>query len=180
MRWRFYTSHITVVKNSMSTQAIIGWAVAVIIVIGGGYFLLQSNGTDSMMKEGEDTMIDEGVKEKEDSMMKEEDAMMQKKGSYEEYAPEKLSLGQSGKVILYFHADWCPICRGLEADVHARLPSIPDGVHILKVNYDTATALKQQYGVTYQHTFVQVDARGNQVAKWGDATTLAQVLAKIQ
>jgi thioredoxin-related protein len=40
------------------------------------------------------------------------------------------------------------------------------------VNYnDTATdqaekELAKKYGVTYQHTFVQIDAEGNEVTKW--------------
>ena len=37
-------------------------------------------------------------------------------GTYEPYAQEKLALAETGNVVLYFHADWCPICRAIEGD----------------------------------------------------------------
>lgn len=114
---------------------------------------------------------------KGDDMMK-KDMMMKAKGSYETYAPEKLAWAKDGKVILFFHAPWCPTCK--VADEGIRAGAMPDGVHILKTDYDTYTALKQKYGVTYQHTFVQVDASGNQIAKWSGGSTLADILAKMQ
>jgi thioredoxin 1 len=101
-------------------------------------------------------------------------------GTYEQYAPEKLSRAETGDVVLFFHANWCPICRALEQDITADLSRIPANTHILKVDYDTATELRQKYGVTVQHTFVQVDAQGNAVAKWIDATNLPEVLARIR
>lgn len=169
----------------MSIQNIILWVVGILVIVGAGYFLIsgQTSTTDLMegdtvMKEGDPMKKDDAMK-KDDSMMKDEGAMMQK-GSYEPYAPEKLALASAGKVILYFHAEWCPICRGIEREINANPAGIPSGVTILKVDYDTETTLKQKYGVTYQHTFVQVDAEGKQIAKWGDATTLAQVVSKIR
>lgn len=155
------------------------WVIAIAVVGAGAYFL--TTGTPS----SEDATMEKDATQKEDAMMEKDtivksgDAMMDK-GSYESYAPEKLALAEKGKVLLYFHADWCPICRGLEAEIQANASAIPPGVHILKVDYDTATSLKQKYGVTYQHTFVQVDAKGAQLAKWGDATTLAQVVARVK
>jgi thiol-disulfide isomerase/thioredoxin len=105
---------------------------------------------------------------------------MESKGTYQDYSPEKLALANSGKVLLFFHAPWCPVCSALEKEIMADLSVIPASVHILKVDYDSETALKQKYGVTYQHTFVQVDAKGTQIAKWGDAFTMAQVAARIK
>ncbi|PIR83981.1 hypothetical protein COU18_01065 [Candidatus Kaiserbacteria bacterium CG10_big_fil_rev_8_21_14_0_10_51_14] len=167
---------------------IIWWIVGAIVLVGGGFFLFQDAATDSaedvMMKEdaaeGEMMKGDEAMMEKtDDTMMGDEEAMTEH-GSYEAYAPEKLAKASSGNVVLYFHADWCPICRGLEADINANISSLPSDLTILKIDYDTASALKQKYGVTYQHTFVQVDAEGNQIAKWGDATTLAHIIQKIR
>lgn len=102
------------------------------------------------------------------------------KGSYQIYRPELLSLASSGKVVLFFHAAWCPTCRGLNKDIEANLDNIPAGVHILKVDYDTYTDLKRQYGVTYQHTMVQVDANGNQLAKWSGSPTLSSLISNIK
>ena len=101
-------------------------------------------------------------------------------GTYEAYTPEKLSTAKAGThVVLYFHANWCPTCLGLEKDINAHLSSIPKNVKILKVNYDTAQDLKVKYGVTYQHTFVEVDADGKLLQKWGDSFRLQDILKKI-
>ncbi len=40
--------------------------------------------------------------------------------------------------------------------------------------------LKKKYGVTYQHTLVQVDAAGNTIKKWSGGNTLSSVLSMIQ
>jgi hypothetical protein len=34
------------------------------------------------------------------------------------------------------------------------------------VDYDRASELKQMYGVSYQHTYVQIDTDGEKVALW--------------
>ena len=165
---------------------------AVIILLGGiGWFAVSQNGVeDSMMKDEQTTeKTDDAMMEKPsdaDAMMKDESAVADKgdtmasKGSYEVYSPEKLALAASGDVLLFFHAAWCPICRGIESEIKADMSTIPDGVHILKVDYDTAIALRQKYGVTVQHTFVQVDVSGNALQKFSDASNLSQVLSRIQ
>jgi thiol-disulfide isomerase/thioredoxin len=129
---------------------------------------------DMMMKD--DGMKKDSMMDKKDTMMK--DDMMKVKGSYETYAPEKVAWAKKGKVVLFFHAGWCPTCKA--ADTAITTSAIPEGVFILKTDYDTYTALKQKYGVTYQHTFVQVDAEGNQVVKWSGSSSLADILAKLQ
>jgi thiol-disulfide isomerase/thioredoxin len=103
-----------------------------------------------------------------------------REGSYEPYAPEKLAMAADGDVVLFFRASWCPTCRALDANIRSNLGGIPDGVTILDVDYDTATELKQKYGVTYQHTLVQVDAEGNMIARWTGSPTLATLLAQVQ
>ena len=101
-------------------------------------------------------------------------------GVYEPYVPEKIAGAKEGRVVLFFRASWCPTCRALDADTRSKLSSIPTDVTILDVNYDTETALKQKYGVTYQHTFVHVDASGNQIAKWSGSPTLAALLGNVK
>jgi thioredoxin 1 len=154
----------------MSMNQLLIGILIVAVLLGGGYFLFNSAGTSVI----DDSMI------AEDTSTGSVSTGQLEKGTYELYAPEKLAFAESGVVVLHFHADWCPICRTLEEEILANPAGIPSGVHILKVEYDTATALKQKYGVTYQHTFVQVDAEGEQIAKWGDSMTLAQVIEKIQ
>jgi thiol-disulfide isomerase/thioredoxin len=71
-----------------------------------------------------------------------------------------------GKVVLFFHASWCPTCIAINKDIEAHLASLPKDVTILKVNYDEASDLKEAYGVTAQYTFVQVDNDAKLIKKW--------------
>ena len=186
--------------RGFGTVAIWGIIALILIVGGAGYVLTQKGGEETtlMDKQGEAmTEKEEGAMadKKDDSMMKEdstmmdkesdttmetEGAMMKKSGTYEEYAASKISLAAKEDVVLFFHASWCPICRSIEAEINKDPSKIPAGVHILKVNYDQEVALRQKYGVTVQHTFVQVDAQGNSLGKWSDQTTLAGVLGRIK
>lgn len=124
--------------------------------------------TDSMTKKDEPKMMDKG-----DTMLK--------AGSYEAYAPEKVMLASATHdVVLFFRASWCPTCRTVDADIKASLSKIPSSLTILDVNYDDSTALKQKYGVTYQHTFVQVDKDGNLIKKWSGSSTLAALVSEVK
>ncbi len=89
--------------------------------------------------------------------------------------PEKYA--QTDKVY-FFHANWCPICKGIDAEISANLEKLPSGISIVKTDYDTATDLRKQFGVTTQYTFVQVDKNNQQVAKW-TATSFDKMLAGI-
>ena len=68
------------------------------------------------------------------------------------------------KVVLFFHASWCPTCQATETALKSS--GVPDGLTVVKVDYDAATELKQKYGITQQHTFVQIDGAGMSVKKW--------------
>ena len=100
-------------------------------------------------------------------------------GTYQEYGEDKLALAENGDVVLFFHATWCPSCRAADADIREQLTAIPNDTHILKVDYDSSTALKQQYGVTTQHTFVQVDESGTEIQQWTGGNTLDSIVAKL-
>jgi thiol-disulfide isomerase/thioredoxin len=82
--------------------------------------------------------------------------------------------------VIFFHANWCPFCVEADKKIKAELTSIPSQLTILKANYDSETALKKKYGVTYQHTFVQVDKDGNLIKKWSGSYTIAEILAQIK
>lgn len=97
-------------------------------------------------------------------------------GSYQSYSAE-LANAESArhrKVVLFFHAAWCPYCRAAEDTFLKNPERILPGVSVLKVDYDSSAELKKKYGVTTQHTFVQIDSSGNLVAKWisGDIEAL--------
>lgn len=170
--------------------------VGAIVVIGGAALLIgqssqkeaammeQKAMEEKMMMEENAMMEKKAMEEKEamegGAMMEKSGDAMMSKGSYEVYDPSKLALAEKGKVVLFFKASWCPSCRALDADIKANMGAIPGGVTILEVDYDKSGDLKQKYGVTMQHTLVQVDAKGNLLNKWSGGNTLTSVIEKIK
>lgn len=94
-----------------------------------------------------------------------------------DYSVAALATAQAGTgdVVIYFHANWCPICRALEPDIRKNLSNLPKGLTILKADYDQETALKKQYGVTYQTAFVQVDDSGIKLKLWIGTTSALDI-----
>jgi thiol-disulfide isomerase/thioredoxin len=78
-------------------------------------------------------------------------------GAYVGYRPGIIE-ATKGTKVLFFHAPWCPQCRQLEQSI--KTGKIPDGVTIIKVDYDSNQALRQKYSVTIQTTLVRVDDAG--------------------
>ncbi len=68
------------------------------------------------------------------------------------------ALKANSKILLHFHADWCPTCvkqekvlKGLSGD------SLLKGVTLFKVDYDNADALKKTYKINSQSTLVALN-----------------------
>jgi len=101
-------------------------------------------------------------------------------GSYEAYSPAKVSVAQGKNIVLFFHASWCPTCRALNADIENHLATIPSDTVLLKVDYDSEVELRKKYGVTYQHTLVQVDSDAQLIHKWSGSPTLVTLLSQIK
>jgi len=80
---------------------------------------------------------------------------------YTVYDSKKLENAKYGKVILFFHATWCPSCKALDTDIKKNLANIPNDTLILKVDYDSNPDLKSKYKITSQHTLVQVNENGD-------------------
>jgi thiol-disulfide isomerase/thioredoxin len=134
---------------------------------------------EAMMKD-DVTKTDTLMKKDETSMTSKNDTMT-KVGSYETYASEKVAMASEDRdVVLFFKASWCPSCKAVDADIRANITKIPSGLTILEVDYDHSAELKKKYGVTYQHTFVQVDATGTLIKKWSSSPTLATLVAEVQ
>jgi thiol-disulfide isomerase/thioredoxin len=192
-----------------STGIVIG-VVALVVIIGGIYISTNKKGDKMMMKEKETVMMNKDnsmedvammekdkmtneammMKEKEGVMMEKDNMAMKDKmtndvmtnaGSYETYSPDKVILASSThNVVLFFRAGWCPTCIAVDKDIKANISNIPSDLAILDVNYDTSSDLKKKYGVTYQHTFVQVDKNGDLIKKWSGSPTLAKLVAEVK
>ncbi|WP_298748395.1 thioredoxin family protein [uncultured Serinicoccus sp.] len=129
---------------------------------------------------GEDDMTTEVEEMTEDDMDEEETSAMAGMSGYVEhdtYAADPAAY-DGGPVVLFFHADWCPDCRA--TDESLTTVGLPEGLTVVKVDFDERTDLRQTYGVTQQHTFVQVDADGEEIATWTGATTGEEILARTQ
>lgn len=83
---------------------------------------------------------------------------------YTAYADSADVIGEE-PVTLFFHADWCGTCVGLEKDINNNIDELPENAKILKVDFDTETELKKEYGILMQSTFVLLDKDGNIVEK---------------
>jgi thioredoxin 1 len=111
------------------------------------------------------------VKEPSASAMA-EDAAMSKEGAWIDraaYEADAETFHGAGDVVLFFNASWCPTCKATVQSLDA--DGVPAGLTVVSVDYDAATDLRKQYGVTVQHTFVQVDETGDPLAKFTGALT---------
>lgn len=178
-------------------QKLIFSLIAIVIIVSVVGFYSSKNSTnitkdngsmsqdDNMLQDEksiDDVMMDDTMTDKKDSMVDEKnDTTMMKAGSYESYSPEKIAMASSShNVVLFFRASWCPTCISLNKDINANLGNIPENLTLLDVNYDNSKDLKKKYGVTYQHTLVQVDTNGNLIKKWSGSPTLASLVSEIK
>lgn len=96
--------------------------------------------------------------------------------SYADYQSDPKKYADSD-VVLFFNASWCPTCQ--EATENLTSETLPDGLTIVDVDYDDNTDLRQQYGVTTQHTFVHVDASGKELVTFTGSTTAGQIMGQL-
>ena len=98
--------------------------------------------------------------------------------TYENYEANKDKYSD-GKTVYYFSAKWCPTCKVLDGNLEKDEGNIPEGLTIVKIDYDNSSDLKKKYGVTYQHTLVEVDANGNELQQWSGGTDLQSIIDKV-
>lgn len=76
------------------------------------------------------------------------------------------ALAEDGPTVIFFKASWCPTCQAAQRDIDANFSKLPDDLVIVTADYDAEGDLKDRYGITYQHTWVQVDPSGEVLSKW--------------
>ena len=105
--------------------------------------------------------------------------------NYLEYTAQAFDSDKNKKRVLYFYANWCPTCRPADAEFNANVSKFPKDLVLFRVNYndsdtdDTEKALAVKYGITYQHTFVQVDEKSNEIVKWNGGA-FSKLISTIQ
>jgi thiol-disulfide isomerase/thioredoxin len=104
---------------------------------------------------------------------------------YQVFSPGVLEKTAQTRRVLFFYANWCPTCRPVDKNLTDQMAQLPEDVTVIRVNYnDTQTDqaekdLAKKYGITYQHTFVQIDEQGSEVAKWNGGQ-LEELLEKLK
>lgn len=154
----------------------IGIVLIVILIIG---FSILNKPSQEVVNDTQDNIDSSIINTSETNEVGEVDQANKTSGLYAKYSSD-LKQYENKDIILFFKADWCPSCRVLDTDIKESLTDIPENVVLLELNYDTETELKKKYGVTTQHTMVQVDTDGNLIKKWSGGNRLEDVLNQIK
>ena len=147
---------------------------------------------ESMQKDDAAMQKDEAMMEKDDSAMMEDSSMMEKDsmmgysysgkvlaGTTSKYlefskADYDNALSENKKILLYFYASWCPICKKEQPETFAAFNELNDSNIVgFRVSYNDnedadEKALAKQFGIAYQHTKV-ILKDGKQAAKFPDS-----------
>lgn len=167
-------------KNSKTIVAIL----LVMLVVGIIIYIW------SQKKSLTDTTINlQDLKKPTEEIVMEESEMATKQdgigGSYVVHSGQSLEESINSRRVLFFYASWCPTCKPADADLIANESKIPNDVTVIRVNYDDSdtdteeSELAKKYGITYQHTFVQIDSQGKEIAKWNGGK-IDELLEKIK
>lgn len=101
---------------------------------------------------------------------------------YFTYSDELLaeSLKTGKRVVLYFYAPWCTTCTGFDQELREKHSQLPPNVIVLQIQYDQSLDLRSQYNVSYQHTLILLDEKGQTKEMWigGDFASVLQYLTR--
>lgn len=161
-------------------KSIIIVAVIILLLVGTAMYIANQQ---SQKAEQAKMAQEKAAMEKKDG-----DKMMGDKMSdsrYVEYSKTVLDQSADKRRVLYFYASWCPICRPADANFKQNTSKIPKDMVVVRVNYNDPDTdreekdLAKKYGITYQHTFVQIDTQGKEVTKWNGGQ-IEELLANIK
>ena len=182
-------------------------AIVALSLIGGGMYDWSHAGEGEAMKNDKlESMTEAGVAASSDGMMegtqtvKTDKKMMEEGEAYMgtvlagklspvldfKKADYERALSEGKAIVLYFYADWCPVCKAEFPVMRAAFDAFGSGGVVgFRVNFkDNSTdeaevALAREFGVAYQHTKVLIKG-GKQLLKspesWDRARYDAELL----
>lgn len=157
------------------SAAIIIVIVFVIAVAAAGFFIINSN---SQPESKLQTTVSNNMNDSMQMADRPTDSgtfsssEMPTGNRYVAYSPTVLADSADTRRVLFFYANWCPICKPADAEFQKRISEIPSDVTLIRVNYNDSDtdaeeqALADKYGVTYQHTFILLNKDGGKVKTW--------------
>lgn len=174
-------------KKGNSSLIAIVVIIVIAAVVAGYYFLTNASQPESDLPTPSaamnDTIKEEDKMERDDSMA--EETTMQTTGAkYVMYDKAGYEQIKDQRHVLFFYANWCPTCKPADKEFQAKTSQIPNDITLVRVNYnDSQTdsdeeALADEYGITYQHTFVLLE-NGQVVKKWNGGG-LSELLTQIR
>jgi len=173
--------------------------ILIIVAVVGSVIYLNQNPKDNVVIKEDASMKDEGEAMMEGEVMMEEGNHMASEYTGTKIAGDSAPLLEFNKadydtaiasdklVVLYFYANWCPVCK--EEVANALIPAFDelttDKVVGIRINYKDSDTdadennLARQYGIPYQHTKVFVK-NGKQLLKAPDGWNKARYLSEIE
>jgi len=93
----------------------------------------------------------------------EENVNVETTSRYTTYTDGVIGNGQTS--VLFFHATWCPACKKNNGLLEEWYGAEEFSRSVYKIDFDTATELRQKFGITGQDTFIVIDGSGNEIER---------------
>lgn len=161
----------------MNKNLIIGVVMVCVVVLVGAAFLVSGNNSATTEEVSTSLNSENGSVESNSNDLKRGEVLSDSR--YVSYSVEGFEDAKDKKRVYFFHASWCPTCKVANEEFSSNPDEIPEDIVLFKTNYDTENDLKKRYGITYQHTFVQVDENGNEVSKWNGGG-ISELIASVR
>lgn len=152
-------------------------AIAVLVLITASVFLINNDEStnDNSETAAQNTNDTQPLSADEEAVeAAAEQSTATPKGSYVDYqSGQDLASTENTKRVVFFHAEWCPTCKFYEKQIEEQ--AIPDGITIIKADFDKEKELKELLGVTTQSTFVLINREGDVGRIWPFAQGLSGI-----
>jgi hypothetical protein len=101
-------------------------------------------------------------------------------GSYISYAECQTDpqLRRGTLQVLFFFDPDCAEC--LAVDESLTMEGVPEGLTVIKVDFDTYTDAREKYGVESTMTFVQIDDQEHEVDQWTGSANADEILTRVR